>query len=427
MKIKFDSELTETQKFTCSCCAHCCRGFLVPVTQKERNAIADLRDWPSELKVQQIYIRTQLAGPAGYALAKRPDGRCVFLDSDNLCLIHKRYSPAAKPIACQLYPFVFTPTADQLPIALRFDCPAVCKNQGQLLTEYQQQLQTFADQLIPKNANFPIPNITPKRTITAKNFIVVNNAVLKIIISNAIPLNIRLHWLASFIDHLLKLNWKNVTEKELPEILDMLRTGLFVELANYHPDFKQLTGRAKKHFSQYLFILSQPSQNPTLKPPGIFNTLRGRIKQARVMTAFSNSNAQLPQTHPDWPSCKIAELEKSFGPITSDIDSLLTRFFTNRVATFNYCGPNLYNYSIIQGLQTLIIATAAAAYLMRIYAIKANRAFLVLSDIQSVLKILDGNLGYAKALNFGPAQSRLETTAQYIPQIINATYPPNQS
>ncbi len=419
MKIDFPFELVEVQRFGCSCCGRCCRGFMVPVESVERDAIADLEDWPRRLGVEQIYLRSHLAGAAGYALAKRADGRCVFLDDDGLCLIHKRYGAGAKPVACQIYPFVFCPAAGETAVSLRFDCPAVCENEGAELAEYRAELEELAGQVVPAGTVAVVPRIYGRNAVDGEKFRLVNEAVVKILGSNAVAFNLRLHWLNSFAEYLAKIKWSEVGADELAEILDMFRTGILAELAGYEPLFGKLTGRARKLFGQYLFVLSQPSQNPTLAKVSLVRTLRERLGQTSAMTAFAKPSAELPQVWADWPRCKVGDLDESFGAIEGEVEELLTRMLVCRTASYNYCGVNLYGYDVVSGLRLMIVGVAAAGWLMRVYARADMRDSLRLSDAEKVLGILDGNLGYATALDFGPAKARLEAIVPSMTDVIN--------
>ena len=60
----------------------------------------DEEGWSDKLGVAS-YVRLG----RGWALNKRADGACVFLDDDNRCRIHTAFGEAAKPAACRLFPF----------------------------------------------------------------------------------------------------------------------------------------------------------------------------------------------------------------------------------------------------------------------------------------------------------------------------------
>lgn len=101
-------------RFACHGCGACCRtGWQARVTPEEAARFAG-HDWAAE--------DARFAG--GFLdEEKRPDGtvevrlrwtggRCIFLDPDDLCRIHKRLGGEAKPDVCQKFPLSFVRAPD---------------------------------------------------------------------------------------------------------------------------------------------------------------------------------------------------------------------------------------------------------------------------------------------------------------------------
>jgi len=419
MNIKFHPEIIDQQRFSCNCCARCCRSFIVAVYPHERQEIQALRNWPSELRVDRLFVRSRSAGRLGYGLAKRADGGCVFLDSDNLCLIQKQHGPEAKPLACRLYPFVLTPFAGSLGVGLRFDCPAVCTNQGQTLPSYRRELKQLAKQLaLEKLENIKPAQICPQQTVSTDWLDTINETILKIINSNAMRLSQRLLWLSGFVGHLARVKWKNVTDDDFPELISMFYRGLLVEIQQKKYQQTAPTEKARKFLGQIFFLLSQPSAPDLGRREGLFTKLHQRLTQARALKQLAKTDGPLPKIQPDWPDCDLNQLEKNFGPWPDQVEQVLTRYLTCRIADFGYCGYNFYNYSLTEGIQTLLLALITIGWLMRINAVIANREQIELADVHKAVATIDGNLGYSKPLGFGPARLRLNYLQEYIPAFI---------
>ncbi len=107
----------------CVSCGKCCDcGWPVPVTSEEVRRISslDFQEWSA--LPRSCFKRTL----RGWYLRKQADKRCVFLDSDGLCIIHKKFGFSAKPLACRLYPLdVYRWRDGSISASLRYDCPAV--------------------------------------------------------------------------------------------------------------------------------------------------------------------------------------------------------------------------------------------------------------------------------------------------------------
>jgi len=63
-----------------------------------------------EIPVEEPLVRLDSA--TGQYMLNRVDERCVFLDSDNLCIVHKAAGIEAKPITCRLFPLHVVQTPD---------------------------------------------------------------------------------------------------------------------------------------------------------------------------------------------------------------------------------------------------------------------------------------------------------------------------
>ncbi len=107
-------------RFTCAGDGLCCTDAhaLGPVTRKERKQVERFRDDAT------VYLPTLEAR----VLATKPDGSCVFLLPDARCGIHAEHGAAAKPDACQRFPYGLVATPDGGRITTEHRCP--CRTLG---------------------------------------------------------------------------------------------------------------------------------------------------------------------------------------------------------------------------------------------------------------------------------------------------------
>ena len=127
----------------------------------------------------------------------------------------------------------------------------------------------------------------------------------------------------------------------------------------------------------------------------------------------------LPGLQEHWPKCDLSDLEKSFGTWPQNVQNMISRYISCRIASVGYCGPNFYNYSMIEGLQSLILAVITIAWLMRIEAICEQRDKIELTDAHRAVMTIDGNLGYASPLGTGPARLRLRYLSDHLGKFID--------
>lgn len=88
-KLKALSEM----RHECGACGHCCHGHRVGLQGPDEVAL---------LEEQAIALGVE--NPVEDNALRMVDGHCVFLDTDQLCRIHKVYGLQAKPRVCQQYP-----------------------------------------------------------------------------------------------------------------------------------------------------------------------------------------------------------------------------------------------------------------------------------------------------------------------------------
>ena len=127
--------LDPAQRFSCSQCGRCCRGFDVVVTAAEidlyrrRNAAAWFLGGGSDP------FEPVPGAPALQRIRRRDDGRCGFLSDDNRCRIHEELGAAKKPLTCRLFPYAFHAAADDVVVKASFNCPTIAANDGTPITD----------------------------------------------------------------------------------------------------------------------------------------------------------------------------------------------------------------------------------------------------------------------------------------------------
>ncbi|MHC4392682.1 MAG: YkgJ family cysteine cluster protein [Planctomycetota bacterium] len=98
-------------RFECGSCGMCCKTFMLgPLTKPD---IAQLEKLPLDETFPSLHDRRPIRmvvspdqpeeAPRAF-LNTRDDGRCVFLDDDQLCGLHKRFGADTKPGFCRTFP-----------------------------------------------------------------------------------------------------------------------------------------------------------------------------------------------------------------------------------------------------------------------------------------------------------------------------------
>jgi len=426
MQLVFHHDIQTRQKYQCLQCAKGCQSFAVPLRGSEGVRIEKLRDWRKQLSVKQLFVKQPKLAGGTEILAKDSRGRCIFLGKDNLCEIHRDFGLKAKPLACQLYPFVLSPLGDAFRVGLRYDCPATAGSSGQSLDNYQNELKTMAQALLPKGDGGNeykdiVPNISVNDGVNLFTFDAINDTLVAIVGSDAMSLKVRLLWLHKFTLCLEKIKWGNIVDDEVGGMIDLikgasLKETIALEDENSNTVIAPPSGKRRKLLGQIFFLLSHSSIDG-LAATG-FAGLKQRLAIAKKMGQLVKLYGPLPKVRPEWPDCDLQALEVDFSSIDKEVSDVITRYLIGRIGATGYCGVNFYNYAMVDGLKTILLGAVTVAWLMRIAATKDGRQHFTENDALYGIMTVDGNLGYAKQIASGPAIMRLNYLSEHLPQFI---------
>jgi len=130
------------ERFECrykECGAKCCTSRVITAKGIERIAQATGME-PEEF----------VEGEEGRGLfkLKGEEGRCIFLEEDYSCSLHNR---GAKPLSCQLYPFLFDGIiySDELVLKVRAaeECPGIGVGE-EVDEDFELQLEALGNKLV---------------------------------------------------------------------------------------------------------------------------------------------------------------------------------------------------------------------------------------------------------------------------------------
>ncbi|MGE0488863.1 MAG: YkgJ family cysteine cluster protein [Vulcanimicrobiota bacterium] len=138
---QFDSEA----RFDCSGCTKCCRARWNIRVDEERF---------ERLKGSRLALELELRDgrspfyekASGAVVTHRRQGACAFLE-ENLCSIHARHGGLAKPLTCQLFPFVIQETPEALVVGVSHYCSAVARGEGRPLAAHLDGLERLRPEL----------------------------------------------------------------------------------------------------------------------------------------------------------------------------------------------------------------------------------------------------------------------------------------
>ncbi|MBI5762456.1 MAG: YkgJ family cysteine cluster protein [Planctomycetes bacterium] len=154
-------------RFSCGSCGACCNQPWRTSIEADKASALDRHDFSkyTQLAGKRFY-HAAADGRAGFFdLAKGEGTKCLFLDTDGLCIIHKELGAEAKPGMCRQFPLISSRTWVDERVSLNFACPSVQRGTGELLTNQAQDVAAVvplsgrpvqADERVPLNARVTI-------------------------------------------------------------------------------------------------------------------------------------------------------------------------------------------------------------------------------------------------------------------------------
>ena len=139
--------IDDSVDFACGSCTACCNQpwrTLIEEGKVEALQTHDFSAYP-RLAGVEFFHQSKQVPPGYFELAKGEGNKCLFLDTDGLCIIHKELGMEAKPQMCQQFPFIpsRTPTDDR--VSVNYGCPAVQDRTGPPITEQAGEIERLIE------------------------------------------------------------------------------------------------------------------------------------------------------------------------------------------------------------------------------------------------------------------------------------------
>jgi lysine-N-methylase len=387
------------QRYSCHGCGNCCRDFTVQLRPEDLEKLQD-QHWEDRMETP---ITVEFRGKR--YLSQRADGACVFLLENGHCRVHAEFGLEAKPLACQLFPFVFAPAEQRVMVGLSFACQSVLANQGASLTSHTRQIQELSEQ---------VPELIPSPPLLAEGLraepleaSAFANALDRWLTSQGTPLATRLDGVAWLAQQLSRAKLSKVRGERFRELMGVLVDALPSELP-LHP-ISPPNGAQLATLRQAAFFRLEDPKIQDLKTKG---RLRAVLAQYMRSRAFARGRGTVPPTGDQWPTgATFQAIEHVRSPWESpdltQIDDLFTRWMRATVLGGRAWGSGFYDWSMMQGVQAVALNAASALWLMRAHAAACGRDVPSIQDAYAAVGRVDRASGRAPWLGSKAESIRL--------------------
>jgi lysine-N-methylase len=398
-------QLPLIQNWSCHSCGGCCRKHLIEITEEDRQRIAS-QNWSA---ADGIGDEAPVVWHAGapwrkrYRLAHRADGACVFLNEQGLCRIHAKFGEAAKPLACQVYPYALHPGGRKLALSLRFSCPSVVANKGRPVSQQVQELKRIADLTVPSTADrIPPPTISPRVRLDWNDFQRFVDALDATLAEPGPDLLTRL---------LRAVFWVRLVGQSKFDVLRGGRLGEYLQIVTdaarnevgEAPSVPREPSRAGR--LQFRMLAAQYSRVDTFEKAA--RGLRGRVRLLRAALRFARGRGNVPPLHPGFREVPFERLEAPFGNLGEEASAILTRYFRVKIQGLHFCGPAYYWVPFVEGFYSLALVFPVVLWQARWLAVSESRDSLATDDVARALAIADHHHGYSPVLGTRSSRRRV--------------------
>ena len=405
VKQQFRIETPSIQNWSCHGCTACCRGFLIELSDEEKQRIEG-QNWTKEDGVDPA---TMIVAEQGrFRLGHQSDGACVFLDAAGRCRIHTRFGEAAKPRACRLFPLVLHPVGKKLVVGVRFSCPSAAANSGQPLAHQLPALRELAGLVVPEGfEDYPAPAVLREAGLDWPDFMRFVSLLDKTLSAENQPVSLKLrralHWLGA----VEKAAFDQITGREADEILGALSQHAAAELPSTAAPPAAPARMDRLLFRTLVFTYARRDSIQNLKAGAGY-----RARMLGAMLQMARASGRVPDLIPGLKPVEFAAIEKSFGALPSSAEATLTRFFRVKIQSLHFCAWAFYGMPLAEGFHNLALLYPVIIWLARWRATAEERPTVSDEDIQQAISQVDNHHGYSPILATAWSRRRVRLLAQ---------------
>jgi lysine-N-methylase len=349
---------------------------------------------------------------AAIVLNHAPGGGCVFLMEDGRCRIHAKYGYEAKPLGCQLYPFTLESDGELIRAGIRFDCPSVSGNQGEALGKHRRDVGRIASALkqeLPDEytaATFPLMLAPGRRASQAEADMLIDSLDAWLRDANR-PLCERLLAVCDFVSVLGRAKLDSLDEPQCIDLITMLAKDMPKAVEEMQAGvLEPPTPRELKLLRQSIFSHCESITIEQARRT-FFQRLRYRFGQLRRASAFTSGTTIPPLIRGVKPlSFEDVERVKPASGVSADCEALMMRYLRASILTRQAFGKAYYGWSILDGLNALLLACPTIGWLTRYVAAATGRDAFELPDLKRGLGVVDRAAGRMPELGSHPARLR---------------------
>jgi lysine-N-methylase len=335
------------------------------------------------------------------ALARRADGACVYLGSENQCRIHESFGEAAKPLLCRLYPFGFLAVGERVGVDVSFACRAVSRNEGEPLArrvpEWTRLLRDAP--VAPKLHKF-----SKKYDVSGDLLWELEHHLVSILSDESLTLLDRVR--AAF-----EFNRLATTSDPRTEAARTLRQVLAKGIPKQtrerpiEPGSERMDKTGRAVFFHLLFLTLNPTPDEIFEVSNVSKKSRARAAGLRVQAADSY---KFPEAHP---LIDNRESRATFGEVSSvsaesalsgPAASVLALYLRAKIVGQRFMWEEETEVPFVEAVPRLLLLFPLAIWAAKALTRERGATSLTDDDVRRALRLVDRTYGQIRLASLPP-------------------------
>ena len=379
------------QNWDCQGCSNCCREYQITVSAEERQRL-DAQGWENDEAIGglPLFVRSGPLWKRRYRLNQRKDGACVFLSPEGRCRIHERHGPAAKPLACRLYPFMLVPAGDHWRVGLRFACPAAAANEGRPLDDFHGELVGYTELVERQHGRpaeaVPPPSLQRNQHVEWSDLRRFVRAFETLIQNRQEPFEYRMRKCLALVKLCRQARFDQVKGNRLNEFLNLVMDSLPDEVPADPAALPRPTWVGRILFRQALALYPRKDHGPHRR------LVRSRLGLIASAWRFARGVGSVPRLHAWLPETTFERGELPQGPLPPEADLILERYYTVKISSLQFCGASYFAFPFWDGFEALALTLPVILWLVRVLGGPPAEA------VVRAINMVDRNYGFNRIL-----------------------------
>jgi len=384
------------QNWDCHVCGTCCKEYLVRLSEDEVAKIKS-QNWDvnEDLGGYQPFRKTGLFKNK-INLNHRPDGSCVFLGENNLCKIHGKFGLDAKPLPCQVFPYVLIPTGNEWSVGVRYACPSAAKNLGTSVLKQRDSIEEFKDKLIEREKftitlaeNKVKPMLSSTQDTSWEIIFAIRNKLTEMLKNGKQDIGHSLRCCIALSNELKSTNLSKLGIDQVKEFLDIFGkvTISDVPVDAFAVPSPNWVGRIL--FRQITALFTRKDHGPNR---GIAN--KGRIALLKAAIQFARGTGTVPKLNVWVSDTTFENIESRRCELDEESNELLKRYYLIKIESLQFFGASNFGIPFWEGLNILLLTYPIIVWT----SLAQSSQDPMVDKIQRAISLVDDHFGFNKIL-----------------------------